>query len=943
MEFSGFYIRFLEQAWKRMNQIYSEYKNWTKGLEKAFIRELEKRLEPVAIRCLITEIHYCKQNGFLRGETAEEEYIYFNETYFQDALNRTEFFKVYPLVEEILQRVIEDYCQNISEIMCRVQKDRQQINKTIFADKNAFESVISFEQLGDLHQGGKCVFSLTLDNNEKLIYKPHGIKYTEIFQDYLERFYSGQGLKNKRILVVDKKEYGWMEYITPEPCHSEEEIKTYYQRLGITLCVCHLMNNRDMHFENIIAHGSYPVLVDLEVFECERKDVQKDTASKEVQYRLRNSVLNIGILPFYIENKSGKGVNLSGIEADRQKVPYYLPFVVNPKTSDIKIEYHRPYVQSAQNAPVLNNAPVLAGDYTEEIIKGFSGAYTQALKERESLISGLTLMKAVECRYLLRNTQEYKMLMNLSYWPELLTDQEKRYQHIWNAYAKEVTDTTGKHIRQYEIQSILMGDIPYFRFKPDGCSLYLGETETVERFFEKPLLKQLEEKISLLSAADMDFQIRIIRQTMALAKTSELKNEYILPSIFEQKYMQYEEEVLRKAVVQLGKRICKEAIYGKCGDVSWVVPRLHMANEAEWQLEHANAYMYSGIAGICVFFHALCQISEEEQYQKIRDALDRTMKRYTDDVYENREHVQSKWTGALNGEGSIVYAYQLIYQLTKKEQYFIFAKKHLEILDELVDTCKCPDLISGNAGAILIYLNMFKITGDDTYLSKAIKTADKLAESAVPQKSGGIAWDIEGVSLSLTGFSHGNAGIIYAYTKLYEECGLSKYKELIEKAIKYENLMYSDNIANWADLRKESSKESEKDSVSWCHGAAGILISRLEVLKCNCASLTEIAEDDIKRAIDKMIHTKLRKGLCLCHGNFGNIEILYRYLAYKSNSELEGKLKSYLSETAQGICCDQIIYLPQEENPGLMNGFSGMGYALLRRLYNLPDILTVEV
>ena len=52
---------------------------------------------------------------------------------------------------------------------------------------------------------------------------------------------------------------------------------------------------------------------------------------------------------------------------------------------------------------------------------------------------------------------------------------------------------------------------------------------------------------------------------------------------------------------------------------------------------------------------------------------------------------------------------------------------------------------------------------------------------------------------------------------------------------------------------------------------------------------------------------------------------------------------SYLAGTAHNICSNQIKYLPQEENPGLMNGIAGIGYLLLKVTYNLPDILAVEI
>ena len=333
-------------------------------------------------------------------------------------------------------------------------------------------------------------------------------------------------------------------------------------------------------------------------------------------------------------------------------------------------------------------------------------------------------------------------------------------------------------------------------------------------------------------------------------------------------------------------------------------------------------------------------MSQYKRFQSIVKSLDKTMENYTNQVYKDRRYLQSELTGAINGEGSIIYAYQIIYQLTKKSKYICLAEKHTEVLIDLVKKCRCPDLISGNAGAILVYINMFNVTNKQKYINYAKNVADTLIMSAIPQEIGGLAWNIN-EGCALTGFSHGNAGISYAFAKLCRECGLERYKYAIEESIKYENLQFDEKIGNWVDLRKKNS--DELDSVSWCHGAAGILISRLEIQELGISSLTEIIKEDINKAAKKILYTPLRKGQCLCHGNCGNIDILIKYLHHNYNPDLDKKLKSFLYKIAHKIYYNQINYLPQEENPGFMNGFAGVGYILLRETYDLPDILAVEI
>ena len=58
---------------------------------------------------------------------------------------------------------------------------------------------------------------------------------------------------------------------------------------------------------------------------------------------------------------------------------------------------------------------------------------------------------------------------------------------------------------------------------------------------------------------------------------------------------------------------------------------------------------------------------------------------------------------------------------------------------------------------------------------------------------------------------------------------------------------------------------------SWCHGAAGILLSRV---KCyDEMYLEEFLTKDIENAIKAIIRHGMFDNNCLCHGNLGNSEI----------------------------------------------------------------------
>ena len=133
------------------------------------------------------------------------------------------------------------------------------------------------------------------------------------------------------------------------------------------------------------------------------------------------------------------------------------------------------------------------------------------------------------------------------------------------------------------------------------------------------------------------------------------------------------------------------------------------------------------------------------------------------------------------------------------------------------------DLIYGNAGAVIVLLNLYHLAQKDIYLQLACEAGNILIKNQNKGK-----WCC-GNGQSLSGLSHGITGIIYALTKLNNEQFHIEYQKAIHSGLIYENTMYSDKYNNWLDNREEAKKEENSDNrcmAAWCHGAPGILLAR---------------------------------------------------------------------------------------------------------------------
>ena len=108
------------------------------------------------------------------------------------------------------------------------------------------------------------------------------------------------------------------------------------------------------------------------------------------------------------------------------------------------------------------------------------------------------------------------------------------------------------------------------------------------------------------------------------------------------------------------------------------------------------------------------------------DFLSEEMYDYTDKIVRKVRKSESNQTGMFEGEGSIVYGYLILYEILKQPQYLKYARKHMQIVNDLVLKDENYDLLSGNAGWIIVLMKFYEITKDKTILNYVIRVEKEL-------------------------------------------------------------------------------------------------------------------------------------------------------------------------------------------------------------------------
>lgn len=240
------------------------------------------------------------------------------------------------------------------------------------------------------------------------------------------------------------------------------------------------------------------------------------------------------------------------------------------------------------------------------------------------------------------------------------------------------------------------------------------------------------------------------------------------------------------------------------------------------------------------------------------------------------------------------------------------------------------------------FINLYSLKRDKRYLNCA-KTAAKVICDA-QQKGGG--WKAATVSAPLAGFSHGVAGIVYALNKLYKLYPDKHIKQCIVNGLQYEDELFCEADGNWKDIRKGST--NGKNLCAWCHGAGGILLSRISLLGNIDNETDEIVKEDIRNAVKTMQSHKYLQNPCVCHGIAGNAEILLTYGQQFQDQIASSTAKHFYSRLVGSVNSGTFEcsrpYLYGFNIPGFMTGLAGIGYSLLRLLDpTLPSVLQINI
>ncbi|WP_370695802.1 type 2 lanthipeptide synthetase LanM family protein (plasmid) [Priestia megaterium] len=886
---------------------------------------LFQELKQITDKTIVLEFHKLKEKSSNNEHNIDLNF--YKEFYLTDANYIQKILNTYPVIARILTELTTRTIANIKHLIDRYIRDYQSIEKLFFSKKVVLQSV-SFG-LGDSHKNGQTVAILQFQNGEKLVYKPRSLNIDIAFNQFLDWINPNLTISLKNGKSISPGEYGWQEFITSKNCKCQKDVNQYYYRMGAYIAIFHLLRSNDMHYENVIACGSTPHIIDLETLFS-----NSAFSEKILQYprrELLKTVLSSGILPTGQVFSSRVDFDPSGLVGKTNQKSHNMRGWVLVEDNEAELKYeNKSFVTSVESHLVkINGEFVNPVDFIEDIEKGFTDVYQVFLDNKDILFEKIIeFFGEVECRIVLRPTFMYSRFLLASQHPTYLKnglDREGLLEMLWNITKAE---PNFERIVESEIQDLLNNDVPYFTYFVNSKSLLDSKKKVIENIFEQTSMETVEEQISHLSNEDLNEQLRLISLSIHsndVAETEANKAETLPSPCFKGRKG---DVTFLEVAEEIGDHLSENIIRDKSKQyVSWAgVENI----DNIFKFTSLDFSLYNGMLGISLYLAHL--------YKYIPKKI------YKDTVYKNINFLNDTMrtiegnmpNSMFNGIGSFAYTLYSLSSLFEDETLYDLGNDYLLMMSNLEEDEDAKnkdieefDFLDGYAGIITFCVNLYETHGIELALSLAEKYGKKLM-SYLQHKHSEL----------ILGLAHGTSGIVIALRKLGSVFKDQNMLDTVSKLINYEDSHFDNQKLNWLDLRENVAEKTK--SFYWCHGAPGILLSRAFTDSKYVQGKT-LETDVLNNFLD--FHLDVER-ISLCHGTFGNFDMLINIGQKHSDllplTQIKNSALSYLQqEKVQAI----IQGMKERGLIGLMIGVSGVGYSLLRMHdpKNVPSILTLEL
>jgi type 2 lantibiotic biosynthesis protein LanM len=883
----------------------------------------------------------------------------------------------FPVLGRLLATMTDLWLEGSEEMLRRIAANRLGLQQHF---EIAPKSVLHRVHLGlsDPHRGGRAVAILTFgdargDNAIKVVYKPKDMQVDQTYQQFLQTLNDASTLPPfRRLTVLNGAGYGFMEWVDHRPSRSDEELVVFYTNAGRTMAVLHLLGCTDCHFENLIACDDQLVLIDTEtLLEADLQDLISEDGGdidqvSDLQTSMQGSVLRSGLLPQWLMAGAGKkqAFDISALGIQPPPPELELPGWLGLNSDGMIAGRSIQPCELPTSLPVGLGSPQRLTDFVEPLCSGFTQQLLETIRLRPLLEEALGRFGGQPRRLVARATRLYFTVQRQMLEPASLRNAVAhglKLEQLSRSFLLAGEKPLHWPLFQAELLQMERLDIPFFEHLIDGEGLPLPEgLAPIQGFMKASGLDAARWRLQALNQNEITFQEQLIRGAIAArhltsdpqSKTTVSRTTSTETQLSSKaKITKLDTEIYRQEAFRLGEELWTSAIRDQKGRPEWL--GMDLATDGEsFQFGLIGGSLYSGTSGIALLFARLAQASPDpsvasEWRQRAGSCIGSVAEFAKPNNNDQLFRLIRDLPYGITGSGGILLALLLLAEAGIREATPAAAQLVHHLQPERLQADEGVDLIGGVTGLIGPLL----LLGTEQGLSLARCCGDRLLRMQLecggwPEDSGHASQS----GRSLTGFSHGAAGMASALARLAQATRQKRYADAAWRAISYERSVFVEDQGNWPDFRAAS--EPNEFMVSWCHGAPGILLSRQVLRDSGLADEQTVQELRIARitttaAIERTSTTTFDPIAHLCCGAFG-LTTLLRIDSKFTGSPLNPIV---LAAEANTICLAKssgsYTYFNVDTGtlnlPGLLTGKAGVALALLEAaegLRWLPQVLS---
>ncbi|MFJ6836218.1 type 2 lanthipeptide synthetase LanM family protein [Streptomyces sp. NPDC091209] len=860
-----------------------------------FERWLTRELVRPAARTLVRELDGARRAGRLRGAGPRERFASFvADTGTRDGL--CGLFATYPVLARMLGQSALDAVDATAELVARFRADRDDLVTGLLDGRDPGALARVELGLGDAHQGNRAVAILHFADGDRVVYKPRPLGQHALLDEltaWLQTKVPGLALRTPR--TVRRERHGWLEFVAHRWCRTVTEADAFYRRQGSLLALLYAVDGADMHYENVIACGDQPVLVDAETLLHTGFPQPMTAGDDPAADALHSSVHRTCLLPHLLIGERGS-LDISAL--GRSTDGTYPSDGLHWEDSGLETmrAVRAPLLSPAgQNQPLPHGHPLDGADHRAALLDGFRTAYAAIVAHGKELTCEgglLTVHADSPARLIARSTRLYATLLEESTHPLLLGDALAREGVFAVLWTESALDEARGRLVEHETADLWRGDVPLFVHRPSGTGVRTAGGTWLPDVLPEASLTAVQKKIARMDEVDCHDQEWIVSASLAARGVCAAPNRprsalavAPVPAVVP------DASRLLAAACGIADEIAARAVRDG-GRSNWL--GLERVSGPHWAVLPMGAGLAQGYCGVALFLAHTSALTGAQRYAALAREAVRPLPALLKALAADPELSAAAGPGAYDGLGGVLYALVRLPALLGGKPFDCLPDA-LTALGNAAAACPDPGLAGGTAGALAAAVAVHETTGEP----EALRLADALADRLLAA-SPALGTD--------PGFADGTAGIGWALLRYAARrpersaAHAATARELLDAAVRHAGAIGTDP--------------------SWARGLAGVAAA---------ASLPSAATLSAR-----LRNAEVRPDLSLGQGSLGTLEAL-AVLAGQGDAPAAETLTRRTGQVlalveAQGHRCATPDHVP---SPGLLTGLSGIGYGLLRLAH--PD------